>query len=194
MKLGALALSGLLALGAATPADLDVAVAELESRLARADAVHEALGLVQNALAESAGFDGPIACDPAVASLIARARVFGQAHRDAAQSSRVSHQRVQAVAESATVAPLVVGTRARALADLAERADHEVARQRQAAAWQWIYIEQRPGIERCTTPLTETPGLQSPTRTVDQPTAVYVIGEGVQIQAGHLPAAVVKRR
>ncbi len=176
--------------------DLGEAVVELERRLAHAEVVHDALGTLQNALADEVGFGARIDCaDPSVRSLVARVRAFGQAHRDAAQSARVQRTRLDGIAGSETVRALVLGERAEALDALRTRTDLEIRRQREAASWQWHRIEQRDGIERCASALEEAAGLPG-WRTDEHPVAVWVLGDGVQIRssAQHAAGAVVRGR
>lgn len=175
------------------PAELDRAVAELRWRLARAGVVHEALGRLQNALGDRIGFGGRLDCEPEVASLLARVRVFGQAHRDAAQSARVQQERVAAIAAQETVRALVIGERADELERLAAAAALEVRRQREAASWQWRTVEKRDGLDRCSPTLAVADGL--PGTSAYEAVAVLVLGEGVRLRprGEHLPGAVVRR-
>jgi len=173
---------------APTPDDLLSAVDELERRLDHAAVVHDAVGMLQNALA--AGLDGPLTCDdPAVASLIARARAFGQAHRDAAQSSDVQRRRVDAL--DAALSPLIQGPLADRIDALGRRADLEVARQEEAASWQWRYVEQRDEDETCTPTLAVADGLDGWRR--PGPVAIWVLGEGLRIVDDGKPGAVRER-
>ena len=157
--------------------ELRSALDALEETLVRAEAVHEALGLLQNALAADE-YD-PLRCDdPAVASLVARSRVFGAAHRDAAQAARVRLERLTRVMASQTVAELLPGPLGAKGAALQGRAELQVRRQREAASWQWHYLEQRRGIERCGQHVGEAPGFPSPVpgRAADAPVAIWAEG------------------
>lgn len=173
-----------------TPAELTSAADELERRLDHAAVVHDSLGMLQNALGASAGLTGPLPCDePAVASLVARSRAFGQAHRDAAQSSDVQRRRMDDLA--ATLAPILRGHLAERIDALRARADLEVARQEEAASWQWRYVEQRDEDATCTPALGVADGLDGWRR--PGPVAVWVLGEGLRVVDDGAPGAVRER-
>ncbi len=159
------------------PEQLATALDELERRAIWAETVHEALGLLQNELAQG-GF-GRLDCRvPAVDSLVARTRVFGAAHRDGAQALRVQLERLDRLEATETVRGLRSTSLGERSTELRARADLQIRRQREAASWQWHYTEQREGVERCSHEVRAAEGIPSPVPGLDRARLVAIFAEG----------------
>lgn len=142
---------------APSPADLDAAFGELESRLVEAEALADATARLQNAWVESGAPGRPPCSDPADAALVARAAAFGREWQAAAQAARASGDRLRPLLEAPTLAPLLEPV-ARARAEgLLARVDLDVARYAEASAWQGRYLT--PASARCPAPLAPAAGL-----------------------------------
>lgn len=130
----------------------------LEGYVSAASATGDALGRVQNRWLDG---DGDRCESDADRSLAARARVLGSAQRDMLQSARSELARVQVMAASPTVAPLVDAELRRRVQEADAALDSLVAGWTAAAAWQQRFVE--PALIGCEVSLTVGPGLAATT-------------------------------
>jgi hypothetical protein len=157
------------------PASYATHRARLEEHLLRAEATSEALIRVHNRLAErqARGGAGPCA-DPEGQGLVARARAFGRALRDAVQAARVQTDRVRRMAEARTLAPLLSAEDHKRLDALVARNVVLVHAYAELSAWHAAHV---PSGSRCSAELVPAPGLTaaSPQR---EAAAVAVVAVG----------------
>ena len=120
----------------------------LEQLLEETGAVATALFRTQNHYVERRVADGRPRCDQAwVGEIAARARLFGHALRDAAQSCRMQMARVERLTQSPTVAPLIDARMRTRVDELLGSVDRFDTMYREAAAWQARVME--PVAHRC---------------------------------------------
>lgn len=158
----------------------------LEAQLSRADAVGEALVRLHNRLAERQAREGRAPCaDAEGQGLVARARAFGAAYRDAVQAARVQAERVRGTAAAPTVAPLLTREDLRRLETLSARSEAQVRAYGELAAWHSAHV---PPVARCPAPLVPAEGLAGAgAGGSERPVAVIGVGGGRLCPAG-LPA------
>ncbi len=116
------------------PGELAAAVAELEDRLATAEAVSVAVARLQGAHTTLAGKGTPCE-DPVRAESLARLRHFADRWRDTVQRAVVQADRVRDTAAAPTVAPIVDEERRAAIVALLDRAGRQEAQWLETWAW-----------------------------------------------------------
>jgi hypothetical protein len=141
------------------PHELDAAVAGMDARVARMEAIETALGRVQGAWAEKlAAGEKPDPCsDPAAASLVARSRALGRAYRDAVQSSRAQLTRLEYLWSAPTVSPLLDDDDLSRGEDLRRIVTEHTLVWLEAAAWQERFVD--PTARRCDPDLAVAAGI-----------------------------------
>ncbi len=162
------------------PQELDAAMAGMEARLEKMEAVDAALGRVQGVWGESlAAGNKPDPCaDPAAASLVARSRVLGGAYRDAVQSSRAQLVRLEHLWAAPTVSPLLDDDDLSRADGLRRTVAEHTLIWLEAAAWQDRYLE--PAARKCDVTLAKADGIAYPgARAVEEkPAAVAIVAIG----------------
>ena len=161
---------------APTQDEVDAALEAVEQGVIRARALEEATLLLQNALGEVRATHRrlPVCEDDDVTSLVARARVFGAAWRDAAQRLRVEAARLDRMSGRGTAA--VDAPRLNAVKEAAATGAAAAAL---AGAWHGTFIE--TAFEECTPELRPGPGLPRAARAAGEAeglVAVVVTGGG----------------
>ncbi len=161
---------------APTQAELEEALAHAEAAASRAAALQEASLLLQNALGAARARTRrlPVCEDPELTSVVARARVFGAAWRDAAQRLRVEAARLEGMAARGTAA--IDGDR---LAAVLRAADEGARSEALASTWHASFVE--TAFVECGPPLDAAPGLRRAARAAGEaegPVAVHLSGGG----------------
>jgi len=158
---------------APTQAELDTALGEAEAAVQRAEALQEASLLLQNALGQRRASQRrlPVCEEPEITSLVARARVFGAAWRDAAQRLRVEASRVARMAARGTA------TAPRVRVDAVQRAARDqAASESLASLWHGTWVE--TAFTECGPPLRADDGLPRAPGEERPEVAVYLVGGG----------------
>lgn len=181
--------SALLAVAAAGPQwlvpDLDLYAAHkraLESKLADAEAIGTALSRVHNHLGERLRAGKEHCQDAQGQSLLARSRVLGPALRDAVQSARAEEERVRALQEMPTVAPLIDERERASIRRLGEAIRAAQRKFLVASEWQRRFVESRAA---CRPALVSAPGLPEPANGSPRaPIAIMGVGGGKVCPSG----------
>ncbi|MBN1334819.1 MAG: hypothetical protein JXB39_02550 [Deltaproteobacteria bacterium] len=141
--------------------DLEGAMATLEAQADRAEASQVATARIHNRLAERLASGQEVPCDDiALLPLLGRTPPLLAAWRASAQTARMDLARLERLARSATLAPVLdARTRARIEA-LEERVRPQASTWLEASAWQSRFVA--PILERCRPALVPGPGLPDP--------------------------------
>ncbi|MEZ4236837.1 MAG: hypothetical protein R3F59_11925 [Myxococcota bacterium] len=116
------------------PLELGTSQDELVDRLVTSEAMEVAVARIQSVLQSTTAFDD-LCRDPLRGPLTVKLRLFGAAWHDAAQRVRVQAERVDRVAKSPTVVPIIDDDRRLALDALLKRARKQEASWLEFVAW-----------------------------------------------------------
>ncbi len=125
-------------------AEVEACIDEAESLVHRAEETGVALATLHNQWAWRAANGSPVECGE---ELGLRIRAAGATHRDATQSARAQRDRMAAVVEVSTVAPLLSVSDLERVASVHERVEDQFARHLEAQAWSARIVE--PELWHC---------------------------------------------
>jgi hypothetical protein len=143
------------------PPEMAAALSTLDERLAEANAIESATARIQNHLAEVLIGGTSDLCDSeAHQNLALRARLLGEAHRDAAQAATAAADRASAVLAAPTLAPLLDAADRQAFEARMAQVNRQRRVARELSAWHDRHLVHP--LRACKPKLVTAPGLEPP--------------------------------